>query len=104
MKVIREKSILEKIDAEIDDKTKPPIVRIDLDEEEFRSFLTSICDGVLSTNFAGELNRLKVDLSHLVGNSRVNFSVTTRGLLKYRGSYIVYRNVCVQCCYEESKV
>lgn len=101
MKVIREKSILENIDAEIDDKTKPPIVRIDLDEEEFKSFLTSICDGVLSTNFEGKLNRLKVDISHLVGNSRINFSVPSRGLFRYRRSYVVYRDICVQCCYEE---
>lgn len=101
MKVIREKSILEKIDVEIDDKSKPPIIRIDLDESEFYHFLLSICEGVISTSFEGQLNRLKMGLEHHVTDSSIRSKVPVRGRIKYLGSYVVYRGVSVQCCYDE---
>lgn len=101
MKVIREKSVLEKIDAEIDDVKKPPIVRIDLDEGEFYQFLLSICEGVISTSFEGKLTRLKTNLSHFVTNSDIRYKVPVKGIIRYLGSYVVYRDVCVQCCYGE---
>lgn len=101
MKVIREKSILDKIDEEIDNKNKPPIVRIDLDECEFVRFLQSICEGVVSTSCHGQLNKLKMNLRHHVTRSNIRFKVPVKGNIKYLGSYVVYRDVCVQCCYEE---
>ena len=101
MKVIREKNILEKIDAEIDDVKKPPIVRIDLDEDEFYQFLLSICEGIVSSSFEGKLNRLKMNLGHHVTDSNIRFKVPVKGSIRYLGSYVVYRDVCVQCCYGE---
>ena len=99
MKVIREKSILEKIDAEIRDNTKPSIVRIDLDEGEFLEFLHSLCDGVIGTNPEGKLIRLKPEQSQFITESKVRYKVH-HILTSFKGSYVVYRDVCVQCCYE----
>lgn len=95
MKVIREKSILEKIDTEIDDNSKPPIVRIDLNEGEFEDFLKTLSKGILSTSFEGTLIGLKTDVVHKVSKSSVRMRVG-----RWSGSYVVYREVCVQCCYE----
>lgn len=96
MNVIREKSILEKIDAEIDDKSKPPIVRIDLNEDEFEGFIINLSKGVISLDFDGTLTGLKHHLIKKVSRSNINKRSGNWG-----GSYVVYRGVSVQCFYEE---
>lgn len=102
MKVIREKSILEKINDEIRDNTKPTIVRIDLNSTEFTEFLHSICEGVIGTNSQGELIRLKPEQSQFVTGSNVRYPEDgIIGFATFKGSYVVYKGVCIQCCYEE---
>ena len=97
MRVIREKSILEKIDVEIDDKSKPPIVRIDLDESEFVEFVHQISwERVVSTGSSHDIIRLDPRYVHFIGESNVRHK---SGL--FIGSYVFYKEVCVQCCYEE---
>lgn len=95
MKVFREKSILQKIDEEINKKGLPDIIRIDLDETEFEEFLRCFLkDQILSLSFEGEL------MNPLHSTNITNYSVGWKRR-KWLGSYIVYRNVSVQCCYEE---
>lgn len=96
MKVIREKSILEKIDAEIDDIKKPPIVRIDLDEGEFEDFLNILSHSKIAISCHNKLIGLKAGVYQSVSKSNVRIKYE-----KWLGSYVVYRDVTVQCCYEE---
>lgn len=96
MKVIREKTILNKIDEEIDDKSKPPIARIDLDEDEFGDFISCLSEGVISISFQGILTGLKTEVVDKVTRS----SISKRNG-NWSGSYVVYRDVYVQCCYEK---
>lgn len=95
MKVIREKSILGKIDEEINKKSLPDIIRIDLDEGEFEKFLRCFLkDQLLSLSYEGELR------NPLLSTSITNYSVVYKRC-KWLGSFVVYRGVSVQCCYEE---
>lgn len=102
MRVIREKSILEKINDEIRDNTKPDIVRIDLDENEFLDFMHELNGRhTVATGFNGNLKVLP-EYSHLVGESNIRYTVGKfKGAFTFRGSYVFYKEVCVQCCYEE---
>lgn len=96
MKVIREKTILQKIDDEIDKKGLPKIVRIDLEEGDFDNFIRELSSGILSTTFDSILTGIKPNYVSKVSRSNVR---VRNG--KWLGSYVVYRDVSVQCCYEE---
>ncbi|QDP64720.1 MAG: hypothetical protein GOVbin2917_35 [Prokaryotic dsDNA virus sp.] len=96
MKVIREKTILQKIDDEIDKKGLPKIVRIDLDEGEFEDFLLCLVNENICTTSWSEIVGIKRKYFYDVTKSEVR---CRNG--KWLGSYVVYRDVCVQCCYEE---
>lgn len=96
MKVFREKSILDKIDEEINKKGLPNVVRIDLDEGEFEDFIRELSSGMLGTTFDSILTGLKTNYIDKVGRSKVR---VRNG--NWLGSYVVYRDTCVQCCYEE---
>lgn len=93
MKVIREKTILEKIDAEIDDTSKLPIVRIDLEEGEFNELLIILCETPCV--------ELSYDMSLRSCVKGVSKSSCSYKNSSWLGSYVIYRGVCVQCCYGE---
>lgn len=110
MNVVREESILKKIDKEIDNNTKPDIVRIDLNENEFSKFLYSLRDAgkvrpllETSTNVVKKTSKVVlIDCHNDVGSFRIEgCHVFGKPTVKYKGSYIMYRDVCVQCFYEE---
>lgn len=98
MKVIREKTILQEIDDEIDKKGLPDIIRIDLEEGEFLNFLKELTEYSCSirVGFDNKLYDIKEHLTPLVGETNLRHHK-----YKWLGSYVVYRSVSVQCCYGE---